>query len=106
MGQNLRANVVARIIGQQWKAESKEIRDHYSGKAKRAKMEHLLLYPDYQYKPRRPEEKKRRMTKNKQRKLLEKLAAEENKARALEQRIDPSILAGEFYEWLVLRIDS
>ena len=89
----IKNNDVSRIIGRQWKLEPKAIIDYYYWKAKRAKMEHLLLYPNYQYRPRRPEEKKRRMTKNKQRKLMEKLAAEEKEAKR--HRVDPTILGSE-----------
>lgn len=65
------------ILGREWNQERTDIRNHYLALAEQAKLEHLQLHPDYQYRPRRPEEKKRRMTKAKRRKLMERFAAEE-----------------------------
>lgn len=78
---NLSANFVAVILGQQWNRESTEIRNHYLALAEQAKLEHLQQYPDYQYRPRRPEEKKRRMTKAKRRKMMDMLLADEAAAK-------------------------
>ncbi|OBT64551.1 hypothetical protein VE03_05316 [Pseudogymnoascus sp. 23342-1-I1] len=73
-------NQISVILGQKWNGESTEVRDHYLALAKQAKRDHLLQYPDYQYRPRRPEQLKRRMTKEKKRKLMARFVAEENTA--------------------------
>lgn len=72
--------ILAVILGQKWNGESTEVRDHYLALSKQAKRDHLLQYPDYQYRPRRPEQLKRRMTKEKKRKLMARFVAEENTA--------------------------
>jgi hypothetical protein len=69
---------LAVILGQKWNGESTEVRDHYLALSERAKLDHLVQYPNYQYRPRRPEQKKRRMTKEKRRKLMARLVAEES----------------------------
>ncbi|OBT99156.1 hypothetical protein VE01_02603 [Pseudogymnoascus verrucosus] len=73
-------NEISVILGQKWNGESTEVRDHYLALSKQAKRDHLLQYPDYQYRPRRPEQLKRRMTKEKKRKLMARFVAEENTA--------------------------
>lgn len=47
-------------MGSLWKNESEEIKAHFRELAAEAKREHALKYPDYQYAPRKPCEKKRR----------------------------------------------
>lgn len=64
------------IIGEKWRAEKDHIRAAYTQKAEDAKRQHLAKNPGYQYQPRKPSEKKQRMTKNKLAKLAAK--AEEN----------------------------
>ena len=53
------------IIGGMWNRESAAVRADYKAQAERMKKEHLRKYPGYQYQPRKPSEKKRRMTKKK-----------------------------------------
>ena len=48
-----------------WKAESEAVRAEWKTKADRVKVEHALKFPGYTYQPRKPNEKKRRMTKKK-----------------------------------------
>lgn len=48
-----------------WAAEDATVRANYKAQADLAKAEHVIKHPDYQYKPRKPSEKKRRMTKKK-----------------------------------------
>ena len=48
------------MLGKQWKEESPAVRDLYKAQALERKAEHLRMYPDYQYAPRKPGEKKRR----------------------------------------------
>ncbi|KAK4555259.1 hypothetical protein LTR86_007555 [Recurvomyces mirabilis] len=65
----LHNNQISVILGKQWRNESEVIRAAYKSKAEEAKHQHELAHPDYQYQPRKPSEKKRRMTKNKIAKL-------------------------------------
>jgi hypothetical protein len=53
------------LISTRWHAEPQEVKDIWHKLADQAKAEHKLKYPDYQYKPRKSSEKKRRMTKKK-----------------------------------------
>ena len=53
------------ILGKQWTEESKEVKDQYKMAAEEIKEQHLRDHPEYQYRPRKPAEKKRRMTKRK-----------------------------------------
>lgn len=64
----------AKIIGKQWKNESDEVKEAYKCKAEAAKRQHLVDNPGYQYQPRKPSEKKKRMTKGKLAKLASKAA--------------------------------
>lgn len=48
------------MLGKQWKAEPEEVKAHYKALADDIKRKHAEEYPDYQYAPRRPSEKKRR----------------------------------------------
>nr|QEJ80709.1 putative MAT1-2-1 protein [Teratosphaeria gauchensis] len=72
----LHNNAISVIIGDKWRAESDEVREEYKRKAEDAKRQHELDHPGYQYQPRKPSEKKKRMTKNKLAKLAAK--AQEN----------------------------
>ena len=85
------ANLIAKILGEQWRGETRETRTFYKAKADQAKLEHVTRYPDYQYRPRRPEEKKRRMTKNKKLKLEQRLQAEQIAASMINSRTDPGL---------------
>ncbi|CAJ0751950.1 749_t:CDS:2 [Entrophospora sp. SA101] len=53
-------NDVSKEIGKMWHEEPEDIRLKYQKMAETAKQEHMKKYPEYRYKPRRPEEKKRR----------------------------------------------
>ena len=50
------------ILGKKWKCESDEVKAHYKKLADNIKAKHMKDHPDYQYAPRKPSEKKRRMT--------------------------------------------
>jgi hypothetical protein len=54
------------LIATQWQNEPQEVKDYWHQLAAEAKAEHMRKYPDYQYKPRKSSEKKRRMSKKKQ----------------------------------------
>lgn len=51
------------ILGTQWQQEDAEVIAQYRAQAAQLKQEHMAKYPDYQYKPRKASEVKRRMTK-------------------------------------------
>jgi hypothetical protein len=57
--------VTAKIIGKMWRDESEPVKKQWKDKAEGVKRQHLRDHPDYQYQPRKPYEKKRRMTKRK-----------------------------------------
>nr|QLL26890.1 MAT1-2-1 [Elsinoe australis] len=59
----------AQLIGAMWKKEPQSVRDEWKRKADFAKIQHEQQHPDYQYQPRKPSEKKRRMTKKKAEKM-------------------------------------
>lgn len=48
------------IIGKKWRAEPEEGKLHFKNLADEFKKKHAEEYPDYQYTPRKPSEKKRR----------------------------------------------
>lgn len=50
----------AKVLGKQWKEESPAVRQMFKAKALERKAEHSKMYPDYQYAPRKPGQKKRR----------------------------------------------
>lgn len=50
------------ILGRTWNMEKSEIRLLYKQKADIVKEEHRRMYPDYQYRPRRPSDRRRRNT--------------------------------------------
>jgi hypothetical protein len=50
------------ILGKKWKSEPDEVKAHYKKLADDIKDKHMQDHPDYQYAPRKPSEKKRRMT--------------------------------------------
>ena len=57
--------MVAVILGQQWKNEDELTIRYYKRKAELLKLKHLKDHPEYSYQPRKPTEKKRRMTSKK-----------------------------------------
>ncbi|KAK1060724.1 hypothetical protein LTR12_009508 [Friedmanniomyces endolithicus] len=83
------------IIGDKWKGESEEVREIYKRKAEDVKRQHELNHPDYQYQPRKPSAKKRRMTETKLAKLA-KAQAEANgyvsEQQSLTDDFDPATL--------------
>ncbi|KAI9795489.1 MAG: hypothetical protein M1833_007019 [Piccolia ochrophora] len=55
-------NEISVILGRQWKNETPETKAHFKSLAEQVKQEHTKAHPEYQYQPRKPSEKKRRMT--------------------------------------------
>ena len=55
-------NDISVILGKQWKVESEHIKAEFRGRADKIKAQHALENPGYQYAPRKPSEKKKRMT--------------------------------------------
>lgn len=53
-------NEVSQILSQRWHSEPAEVRAHYKSLAAERKRQHRQEYPDYQYRPRRPEDIRRR----------------------------------------------
>ncbi|TKA76201.1 hypothetical protein B0A49_03044 [Cryomyces minteri] len=62
---NIHNNQISVILGNQWKNEKQEVKHEYKKKAQQVKQKHFEDHPDYQYQPRKPSEKKKRMTKRK-----------------------------------------
>lgn len=83
-------NAISVIIGNKWRAESQAVKDEYKMKADMAKEQHASLHPNYQYQPRKPSEKKKRMTKNK----LAKLATAVVDTQSAEPRFDFNDMPG------------
>lgn len=50
------------ILGKQWQLANEETKAHFKKAADIIKQRHVQAYPNYQYQPRKPFEKKRRMT--------------------------------------------
>ena len=72
----------AQVIGANWRSESAEVKDYFSNLAKFIKDKHAETFPGYTYQPRKPAEKKRRMTAKKAAKLdalSQALTAKDNK---------------------------
>ncbi|CAG8517907.1 6451_t:CDS:1 [Acaulospora colombiana] len=53
-------NEVSKEIGRMWHEEPLEVRNKFQKMAEAAKEEHMKKYPEYRYRPRRPQERKRR----------------------------------------------
>jgi len=51
---------VSKVIGDMWKQESQEVKDHYQALSQQSREQHQRDYPGYKYAPRRPGERKRR----------------------------------------------
>ena len=60
---------LAIMLGQQWQNEMAEVKAQFKSMAEEIKKKHLSAHPNYQYQPRKPAEKKRRMTRRKAEKL-------------------------------------
>ncbi|PNS19690.1 hypothetical protein CAC42_7534 [Sphaceloma murrayae] len=76
----LHNNRISQLIGSMWKAEPQAVRDQWKLKSEVVKAIHELEYPDYQYQPRKPSEKKRRMTKKKAARLASTVGAGDTKS--------------------------
>ncbi|KAH7157027.1 hypothetical protein EDB81DRAFT_881314 [Dactylonectria macrodidyma] len=50
---NLSNPEISKIIGEQWKDESEDIKNNWKGLAEEEKLRHQRQYPDYRYQPRR-----------------------------------------------------
>ncbi|EEA19532.1 hypothetical protein TMatcc_009665 [Talaromyces marneffei ATCC 18224] len=57
---NMHNNDISVTVGSQWNNESEEVKSHFRALAAEAKRQHAQKYPNYQYTPRKPCEKKRR----------------------------------------------
>lgn len=64
-------NDISKEIGKRWKTEPEHTKHKYKMLAQELKEKHAAQYPNYQYAPRKPGEKKRRMTARKLAKLRE-----------------------------------
>ncbi|KXG45749.1 High mobility group, superfamily [Penicillium griseofulvum] len=53
-------NEISRILGARWNNETPEVRHQFTRLANDLKREHAIKHPDYQYAPRRPEDRRRR----------------------------------------------
>lgn len=71
------------ILGKQWTEESNDVKDQYKKAAEEIKDQHLRDHPEYQYRPRKPTEKKRRMTKRKAAAIAEQAAKENGEKKDL-----------------------
>ncbi|KAJ5372202.1 High mobility group superfamily [Penicillium concentricum] len=54
-------NEISRILGARWNNETPEVRQQFTRLADDLKKEHAIKHPDYQYAPRRPSERRRRI---------------------------------------------
>jgi hypothetical protein len=59
--QGITNNEVSKEIGRMWHEEPMEVRLKFQKMAEAAKEEHMKKYPEYRYRPRRPQERKRRV---------------------------------------------
>jgi len=59
--QGITNNEVSKEIGRMWHEEPAEVRQKFQKMADAAKQEHMKKYPEYRYRPRRPQERKRRI---------------------------------------------
>ncbi|KAI4133754.1 MAG: hypothetical protein LQ341_006139 [Variospora aurantia] len=66
---HLHNNQISIILGQQWQHEKDDVKAQFKAMAEEIKKKHLSAHPNYQYQPRKPTEKKRRMTRRKAEKL-------------------------------------
>ncbi|KAF4984448.1 hypothetical protein FZEAL_411 [Fusarium zealandicum] len=62
MNPGITNNEISQVLGKCWNMESREVRAKYKDQAEVIKQNHREKHPGYQYKPRRPYEKRRRNT--------------------------------------------
>ena len=62
---SLHNNDISRKVGKEWKQVPGAVHAAYKARAERIKRQHAIDNPGYQYAPRKPGDKKRRMTKKK-----------------------------------------
>jgi hypothetical protein len=77
-----------------WQNETNDVRNSYKKLAEDEKKLHLQLHPNYRYQPRKPSEKKRRMTKKK----TDAIASQQNASAYLGGSEDSDSLHGTFGE--------
>jgi hypothetical protein len=58
-----------------WNSESEAVREGFKAQAEELKQEHSRVYPNYRYTPRKPSERKKRMSKKKAAALIDEAAA-------------------------------
>ena len=66
------------MLGEQWSREPTEIKARWKAVAEEIKKKHSEMFPDYQYQPRKPSEKKRRMTRRKAAALAEVVGVQDH----------------------------
>lgn len=71
-------NDISKELGRRWKAEPEHVKVKYKKLAEELKIKHAAQYPNYQYAPRKPGEKKRRMTARKLFRLRENQGLQES----------------------------
>nr|AHM94097.1 MAT1-2-1 [Cercospora beticola] len=81
-------NDISKIIGARWRSEKPHVVEEYKSRAEEEKRQHAIDHPGYRYQPRKPSEKKKRMTKSK----LAKLAA---KSGSINATMDATNLPGQ-----------
>lgn len=59
---HLHNNEISVILGKKWNNEAEDVKSEYRIRADKIKKKHAIDNPGYQYAPRKPSEKKRRMT--------------------------------------------
>lgn len=72
-----------------WKDENEEVKATWKAKADEAKKQHLQRSPGYSYQPRKPSEKKRRMTKRKMAATSAPIAVENNVQKQVQSTQQP-----------------
>ena len=68
---NILIHISAIILGNQWRGEPNEVKAYWKSLAEKLKRKHFANNPNYSYRPRKPAERKRRMTPYKARILAE-----------------------------------
>lgn len=70
-------NEISKALGERWKNEPENVKEKYRRMALEVKAKHAAQHPNYQYAPRKPGEKKRRMTARKLERLRQSQGAQE-----------------------------